>query len=420
MTNSIRRRKRRNHQSAKPYPDFPLTAHPSGRWCKKVRGRIHYFGYISDGHEAALDLWLRQKDELLAGRTPREPAQEGVTLCRLANKFLDHKESLLNTGELSPNTFVDCHRTCKNLLDHFGKDRLLDDFRQEDFAAYRVALAKRLGLVALGNEIQRVRSLFKFAFDTELIAAPVRFGPGFKRPTKKVLRLQRAKRGPRLFTPAELHKLMDAASVQLKAMILLGINFGFGNSDCANLPLSALDLDAGWITFPRPKNGTDRRCPLWPETTIALRQVLETRPTPKDEADAGLLFITRFGAKWCKLVIDISTEDGKPTTINNDDSIGKEFVKLFKDAGIDRKRRSFYVARHTFETIAGASRDQVCVNALMGHVDNTMSAVYREQIDDERLQAVVNHVRCWLFPGGGKKDKKERKAVAEKHTAHEQ
>src|SRR6266568_4740776 len=29
---------------SKPYPAFPLTAHPAGYWCKKIRGKIHYFG----------------------------------------------------------------------------------------------------------------------------------------------------------------------------------------------------------------------------------------------------------------------------------------------------------------------------------------------------------------------------------------
>ncbi|HVK17173.1 MAG TPA: hypothetical protein VM533_09500, partial [Fimbriiglobus sp.] len=28
----------------KPYPEFPLYAHPMGYWAKKVRGTIHYFG----------------------------------------------------------------------------------------------------------------------------------------------------------------------------------------------------------------------------------------------------------------------------------------------------------------------------------------------------------------------------------------
>ena len=27
-------------------PDFPLTPRPTGRWCKKVKGKLHYFGHI--------------------------------------------------------------------------------------------------------------------------------------------------------------------------------------------------------------------------------------------------------------------------------------------------------------------------------------------------------------------------------------
>ena len=45
MSKSTRRRKPRHHQSAKPHPDYPAhPAHPSGRWCKKIKGRLHYFG----------------------------------------------------------------------------------------------------------------------------------------------------------------------------------------------------------------------------------------------------------------------------------------------------------------------------------------------------------------------------------------
>jgi len=37
----------------------------------------------------------------------------------------------------------------------------------------------------------------------------------------------------------------------------------------------------------------------------------------------------------------------------------------------------------------------------MGHVDNSMAGVYRERISDERLRAVVEVVRGWLFVGDG-------------------
>ena len=58
---------------------------------------------------------------------------------------------------------------------------------------------------------------------------------------------------------------------------------------------------------------------------------------------------------------------------------------------------NFYALRHTFETIAGESLDQVGVNAIMGHSDGTMAGMYRERVTDERLLRVTDHVHAWLF-----------------------
>ena len=60
---------------------------------------------------------------------------------------------------------------------------------------------------------------------------------------------------------------------------------------------------------------------------------------------------------------------------------------------------SFYALRHTFETIGGESRDQVAVDFIMGHApeDDDMGSHYRERISNERLVAVTNFVRTWLF-----------------------
>jgi hypothetical protein len=35
---------RKRNKPAKPYAEFPLTAHPAGYWCKQIRGKLYYFG----------------------------------------------------------------------------------------------------------------------------------------------------------------------------------------------------------------------------------------------------------------------------------------------------------------------------------------------------------------------------------------
>jgi integrase len=184
--------------------------------------------------------------------------------------------------------------------------------------------------------------IFKFAADNRLIPHPVVFGQGFKRPSQKMLRRARNLKGPRMFEARELRAILAAAGLPLRAMILLGSNCGFGNSDCGQLPLAALDLDGGWVNFPRPKTEVVRRCPLWPETVEALREAIAKRPAPKEEEAAGLVFITKYGVSWFK-------ED-------TDNPVSKEMTKVLKKLGLHRPGLGFYALRHTFETIGGETR----------------------------------------------------------------
>jgi hypothetical protein len=42
----------------------------------------------------------------------------------------------------------------------------------------------------------------------------------------------------------------------------------------------------------------------------------------------------------------------------------------------------------------------VAVDHIMGHARNDMASVYRERISDERLAAVSDRVRAWVFAEG--------------------
>jgi integrase len=279
-------------------------------------------------------------------------------------------------------SFADYAATCNRLIKRFGKNKLVADLRPDDFERLRKRMAGAWGPVRLGNETNRTRVVFNYGYKNGLLDKPMVYGEGFRRPSKKTLRKHRAGQGPKMFGAEEIRRMIKAAGQPLKAMILLGVNCGYGNSDVGTLPLSAVDLEGAWLNHGRPKTGIARRCPLWPETVKALREWLAIRPAPKSDEHAELVFLTSHGVGWAKA--------------NTDKPVSKETRKLLDRLGIEG-HRNFYCLRHTLQTIGDEARDFLAVRHIMGHVGADIADEYRERISDERLCAVTEHVRGWLF-----------------------
>jgi integrase len=379
--------KKASGKVGKPRADFPLFVHARGYWAKKVRGKLYYFGKVADDPKgmAALDKWLAVKDARLAGREPHPERPAGATVRDLANAFLTHKRNLLHAGELTDRTFAEYFATCERLVKVLGKDRPVDDLLADDFDKLRAQIARSWGPIRLANEIQRTRSIFRYGWESGLIEKEVRFGPGFKKPSAKVLRKNRAKRGLRMFEREELLTALQHATPTMHAMLLLGVNCGFGNTDIATLPAKAVNLSSGWVDFPRPKTGVGRRVPLWPETVAAIKAYLTQRRKPHNADHDYLLFIGGHGKAY--------DDNGHGYRV------AAEMVRLLAKAKMQRPGLSFYSLRHGFQTVAEGARDLSAVQAIMGHVasGSDMSARYRERVDDARLVAVVQHVHKWLF-----------------------
>ena len=111
---------------AKPGEDFPLFPHGNGRWAKKVKGKFEYFGKWADDPEgdAALKLWVDNKDRLMAGRSIRRGAVEGTAVKFLCDHFLTSKKHLRTNGELSPRTFADYYASCRFIAKESAMPRL--------------------------------------------------------------------------------------------------------------------------------------------------------------------------------------------------------------------------------------------------------------------------------------------------------
>ena len=196
----------------KPHPDFPLFPHQTGRWAKKVKGKTVYFGYLKDDPDGqkALEAWLDQKDAILAGRKPRV-AGSGYTVKQAINDFLNAKKLLVRSGEMKERTHAEYVRAGNRAADVLNRTRLVQDLDAEDFRMLRDSIAKHYGAVALGNEIQRIRTIFRFCYEEGKIDRPVRFGSMFKKPSASTLRKARARAGLRMFEAEELRRIIDAA-----------------------------------------------------------------------------------------------------------------------------------------------------------------------------------------------------------------
>lgn len=258
---------KKSRQSAKPYPDFPLTAHPSGNWCKKIRGKLHYFGSLADP-QAALNKYLDQRDDLQAGRVPRAKS-DGLTIRQLCNHFLTAKHSRLSTRELSMRTFTNYKATCEKIVGELGGERLVADLRAADFEQLRAKLAEGRGAVSLGNGVRDVRIVFKYGYDSELLDKPVRFGGGFKAPSRKVLREERNAKPPRMFEAAELRALLGSSGVQMRALILLAINAGYSWGKWLTWTGSRWEIDDGDAVLRLAKTVADD---LWQEARQNMSQ----------------------------------------------------------------------------------------------------------------------------------------------------
>lgn len=368
----------------KPYPGFPLYAHGRGYWAKKIRGKTHYFGRIEDGWEAAEALYNRQREDLHAGREPRDN-DDRITVGDLCDNYLDAGKARVANGEIREMSWNDSLRTAKIFSAFLGKTRPVDTLRVLDFEEFRGYLVRRFNVSTVAGHIARTKAMLKWAYDVELLDAPLRVGPNFKRPPAAQFRRHRASKPAQFFEAAEIHRLYAAAGRQMRAILLLGINAALGNRDCGELEFRHLDLEGGWITYPRAKTGLSRRAKLWPETIEALQTAIDKRTSPTDRKLRERVLITKYGQAWAK-----------PNS--RDSPVSKEFAKLLNKCKIP-KGRGYYALRHTFRTVADEAGDQVAARYVMGHVDTSIDDKYRESIADSRLEKVAEYVRQWYLAG---------------------
>ena len=367
----------------KPYAEFPLTAHANRQWCKKIRGKVHFFGVWADP-DAALAKYLDERDDLQAGRIPRRLSATTLTVGDTVNLWLKRCDDLRGAGELESVTLNEYIRIGRQIVEHFGRNTDPEQLRPTDFASFRLKVAAKYSQTRITKIVIICRMIFKWAFESEHLERMPRFGPDFSVATNRAKRIERASKGKKLLSGSEIRAMLAVADPKWRALVLLAINGGLGNSDVSRLRLD--QMGGEWLDCPRGKTGIGRKIPLWPETQSAIASYLKVRGNPKAGMES-LAFLSDHGGPM--LAVSESGARG--------DLIGSGFKRLAIAAEVHKTGMGFYWIRHSFQTVADASKDPVAVSAIMGHVDGSMAGVYREGIEDARLRAVTDHVRQWLF-----------------------
>jgi len=377
----------------KPYPGFPLFAHASGQWAKKIRGRQHYFGVWADP-QAALTNYLRDKEDLEAGRRPRLRGKgtDILTVQQMVWGFLEAKKLAVECGEMEAASWTCYKGYGERMIRVFGPHTLVEDLTADDFERYRKDLQKtHKTLESLKGDLTKTKVFFNWAgpgvHGRRYLQQLPCYGDAMRVPARRALLREKQEQAQRVLSAAQIRRLLAESEakyeggLKLRAMILLGVNCAFGNMDCAKLTVAALDLAGGWANFPRPKTGTPRRCPLWPQTVAALEAVLAARKLPRDAAHARRLFVTKFGQPFLP------------------SAIGLEFEKLAAAAGMDCTEADFYDLRRTCISIGIQVNDDDAVRTISGHqrrAEDMLGVYNRIAVSDERLRAVSAHIQSWL------------------------
>lgn len=351
----------------------------------------------------------------------------------LMDLFLTRKLSRvgLDRRGISRETYNEYEAALQAFCDHLyapakGEERVpLGQLRyrqltRDHFASFDASLSKRYGILRQMKWLVTVRSAFKMLAQPPTRLPLPDYGDQFSLPTKRERRLAKAKHrhkhGPKLFEPDEAKALLigrlrtpDEMAVQaarraggphkglprkirrrirgagpaLRAMILLALNAGFGNTDVGELtiPIIMRALRTEWIDYERGKTGARRLAWLWPETRSALRRYIRHwRPLPAAPEFADVLFLTEYGNPYI-------TETKDQVAIRSD--------AVIRRLGLLRLGRNFYSLRRTYRSIAAEIGKELVIDLSMGHAEDgeDMAKVYTVAELRVELKKIALHVR---------------------------
>ena len=417
-----------------PYAEFPLRPHRNGQWYKSVwnprtrRSEQVYFGnWKSDptGERALHDPisgWLARRSAIKAGTdclrvTAQGSDEQQLTLGELMRRFLQHNKLKVDAGDLSIRTLGDYIRETRKFVEFFGTGMVVSGLGPAHFSVFMRHLVedRKLGRYARRRVRVYINVMLGFGAKNGWFTIPAK-GADWIAPATDAAAIRQAKLragepdySDRILSGDELTRLLQHATPAWKAILLVAVNCGFGPADIGRLRWKHINMTTGHVNFPRLKTGQQREGYLWKQTRRALEACAKLKRHRKaierDGKDA-FVFLSEDGnpmyreAPRVREVEVDGRRERKVVGVTCENAVSITFRRYVRELELP-PGLTFYRLRHTFKTLAKASRDRDAIDLMMGHADNSIGKRYdHEVITIARLKRVAVAVKRQLWPRG--------------------
>jgi integrase len=323
--------------------------------------------YLGSDKEQALEKYHRLGLGLQLPAVEEVAPNPLISVKELANRFIAAQRA----NWRNPETTLTCY---KGWLGRFLRDHprlMASALTVEAFADWKLSLKERgYSAESINHYLSAVRAMYVFAEETDLIQK----APKLRRVKNETRPKLGAKDKP-LYTPDDLQRMLAKADLQMRAMILLALNCGFGPKDVRDLTWNHIGGER--VTLPRSKRGVCQTYLLWAEIRALLEEIrqerleLEARMAKRKalRCDNGHVFVTRFWKPWSK------------------DAVAEQFRKLCKKAGVPCY--GFYRLRHCASTAMSLVATPHVQRKFMRHSQLQQQVTYTHTPDAEVDLAVM-------------------------------
>lgn len=295
-----------------------------------------------------------------ARRTQRELANESITLAGAFDAYLladPARRGVRGDREAFDKLAGWCARRRPDA-------RLLSDVTREDAAELFRELSETYSSGIVNSTLVRLRRLYRVLMASGRLALDASPLDGIGMVRKESARRE-------AFTEEEIGRLLEAATGDMRSLIVLALNTGLRLKDCVTLRWDSVDLRAGVIVLTPAKTSRTSGTRVKIGLTPMLRAELESRLASRGDGEP--------------LVYPALAERYR----RRQDVIGLEFTQLAESCGIETSRRpagagvrarpvkSFHSLRHNYVSMcAEAGVPLAIVRTIVGHQAESMSEHY--------------------------------------------